>query len=123
MLRTKRSLLAAALLAAVSATAVVCAGPGYGPAPFAAIDADGDGYVSEAEYLQHRSARQAARAAQGRMLRHAGQAPAFADWDSDGDGRLTPAELTAGQQARFQARRGQWRGGPYGWGPRRCWRW
>lgn len=126
MLYAKRSLLAATLFAAVSAAATVYAGPFFtppGPAPFAAIDADGDGYVTESEYQQFRSARQAARAAQGRMLRHAGQAPAFADWDSDSDGRLSPQELAAGQQARFQSRRAQWAGGPYGPGPRPCWRW
>ncbi len=124
MVRAKKSLLAAALFVATIAT--VYAGPFFGPrgpAPFVAIDSDGDGYVTTAEYQQHRNARQAARAAQGRMLRNAGQAPAFVDWDRDGDGRLTQQELAAGQQARFQSRGVQRVRGPYALGPRPCWRW
>jgi hypothetical protein len=89
---------------AVAVGSVAAAPFGRGPAPFSAIDANGDGVVSAREFDRHRADRQAARLAQGRRLRHAGEAPRFQAWDSNADGNLTPAELYAGQQARFAAR-------------------
>jgi hypothetical protein len=84
-----------------------------GPMSFGVMDLDNDGYVSTQEFSQHREARMAERAAQGRLLRNAGQAPRFARWDLDSDGRLSRSEVTAGQQARLAGRRAG--GGP-------CWR-
>ena len=83
---------------------------GRGPVSFAAIDTDHDGQITAAEFAQHRAQRMAARAAEGRLMRNAAQAPTFESLDTDGNGTLTPAELTAGQQARFAAR-GQGPGG------------
>ena len=93
---------------------------GRGPVAFGAIDLNGDGVVSAQEFAEHRAQRQAARAAQGRLLRNAAQAPRFEDWDWNADGFLTPDELLSGQQARFAARGPGRRPGP-GWG-RPCWR-
>ena len=120
MLRTNRTLLTLALLAT---TGLVAAQPAFGPrgpVPFASVDTDGDGYVTSQEFQQHRAERMPARAAQGRLLRNAGQAPVFTAWDSDADGRLSRDELAAGQQARLQTR---WQQpmGP-GAGGRPCWR-
>lgn len=80
---------------------------------FGAVDLDGGGYVSSVEFSEHRDARMAGRAAQGRLLRNAGQAPRFESWDLDGNGLLSQSEVATGQQARFAARRG---------GGRPCWR-
>lgn len=68
-------------------------------------DLDGNGYVSSRKFLQHRDARMAARAAQGRLLRNAGRAPSFESWDADDNGLLNAAEVTSGQQTRFAGRR------------------
>lgn len=120
MIRHKRFLTSAVLLSALGATlgaaGLASAQPpgGRGPVPFGAIDLNDDGVISAQEFTDHRGQRQAARAAQGRPMRNAGQAPRFEDWDKDGDGLLTPQELTEGQQARFAARHPGWGSG---WGP------
>ena len=75
------------------------------PPPFAAIDKDGDGFVSEAEFNSHRAERHAAMAAAGKPMKGMATAPTFADVDSDGDGKVTEAELTAAQQAHMKAMR------------------
>lgn len=84
-----------------------------GPIAFGAMDLDGDGYVSSQEFSQHRDTRMATRAAQGRLLRNAGQAPRFESWDTNGDGQLSRTEVATGQQARFAGRVS---------GGRPCWR-
>ena len=111
----KRALISAISLLTAAVTLGVQAQPygGRGPMPFGAMDLDGDGYVSSQEFSQHRNARMAARAAQGRLLRNASQAPRFENWDADGNGLLSLTEVSTGQQARFAGRRG---------GRRPCWR-
>jgi hypothetical protein len=47
------------------------------------------------------------RAAEGRPMRHAENAPTFADIDTDGDGRLTEGELKAMHEKRMAQRQGQ----------------
>jgi len=101
-----------ALAAALSTQAQPLGGP-RGPVSFGAMDLNGDGYVSSQEFSQHRTARMAARAAQGRLLRNAGQAPHFESWDADDNGLLSRAELRTGQRMRFIERGAG--GGP-------CWR-
>jgi len=103
----KRTLIAAVSVFAALAATLDAQAQGYagrGPMPFGAMDLDADGYVSSQEFYRHREARMAARAAQGRLLRNAGQAPRFEDWDMDGDGLLSPAEVSSGQQARLYTR-------------------
>jgi muconolactone delta-isomerase len=95
-------------------------GSGRGPAPFSAMDADGDGTVSAAEHADFRAQRIAANSQAGRLLRNAGNAPAFTDLDADGDGRLTQLEMAQFRSQRMAQRAGQrgWpRGGP---GSGRC---
>jgi hypothetical protein len=101
-----------------------------GPTAFSAMDRNADGYLSKDEFAQHRAERIAARAAQGRPLRNAGNAPVFEQWDRNDDGRLSSGELDLGRQARFANRRGMMPGAAYGGGPRQgfgssgrpCWR-
>ena len=112
----KRILISAISLLAVAATFGTQAQPfpgSRGPMAFGAMDLNDDGYVSAEEFSTHRDARMAARAAQGRLLRNAGQAPRFERWDSDGDGLLSLTEVSKGQQTRFVKR---------GAGGRPCWR-
>mgnify|MGYP000550573661 CR=1 FL=1 len=92
------ALLAAGLGLAVMTTAVAQPGwgggpSGRGPAPFSAMDADGDGFVSASEHASFRAQRLADRAASGRLLRNAGNAPRFTDLDVDDDGRLSQTEI------------------------------
>lgn len=119
-----------ALGAAMAVPGLAAAQPpmaGRGPVAFGAIDLNRDGVVTADEFAQHRAQRQAARAAEGRLMRNAAQAPRFEAWDLDGDGLLTPQELASGQQARFAARGQGWGYGPgrgFGLGPnagRPCW--
>lgn len=88
-----------------------------GPMPFHGIDSNGDGVISEQEFNQARADRMAARAAQGRPMRNAANAPAFADLDVDGNGTISRQELMQFRQTRMQARHampGRGRGGNWG---------
>ncbi len=87
--------------------------PVRGPMPFAAYDKDGNGLISEDEFYLARSERMSKRAAEGRPMRGAANAPAFSDFDIDTDGQLSPDELAAGQQARMQTCCGMGKG--MGW--------
>lgn len=100
-------LVIAVVLAVALFPLAVKAGQGmqHKPPPFAQIDTDGDGFVSEAEFNSHRAERHAAMAAAGKPMKGMATAPAFADVDSDGDGNVTEAELTAAQQAHRKAMR------------------
>ena len=75
----------------------------HSPPPFSDFDQNGDGWVSEAEFNETRSARMAAMAEAGKPMKGASTAPSFGDVDSDGDGKLSEAELTAAQQAHHAA--------------------
>ena len=79
--------------------------PPAGPPTFDMFDKDGDGCVSEDEFLSLRAERQAARAAEGRQMLGAACAPAFSEIDSNGDGRLDEAEFTAGRDAHMNMMR------------------
>ena len=76
--------------------------PARGPVPFEVFDSNGDGYVDEQEFNRVHSERIQQRAAEGRMLRNAGNAPRFADIDSDGNGRMSREEHQAHRQQRRQ---------------------
>ena len=98
-----------------------------GPPPFGVFDGDGDGMISAQEFNDFRARRMQSRAAEGRMMRGAANAPAFEDIDANGDGQISREELGAMRQQRFRQRQdmrgGQgMRGRPgmgMGGGPRR----
>ncbi len=64
-----------------------------GPVDFSAIDANGDGVITKAEFDSFRASRQQQAAAQGRMMRNAGRRPPFSMIDANGDGKITRAEF------------------------------
>ena len=114
---TRRVILAAVAGATLAAATLVQAQPGggaRGPVDFDTIDTDHNGVVSATEFAQPRAQRMAARAAEGRMLRNAGQAPSFESLDRNGNGGLEPDELPRGSQGRFAARGPGAGGGPGG---------
>lgn len=84
--------------------------------PFAAMDTDKSGTVSEQEFNTAKAKHIEAREAEGRQMRGLGNAPIFADFDADKNGELTLAEVQVVQQARMQTRPGK---GMRGMGMRR----
>lgn len=87
----------------VEAQAAAKPGEKHGPPAFTEVDADGDGFVSEAEFNSFRAERHKAMAEAGRPMKGLATAPSFAEVDADGDGKVTAAELKAAQQAHRQA--------------------
>lgn len=80
-------------------------GPGQGgmrgagrQTSFADFDGNGDGVVTEAEFNQTRSARQASNVERGSMMRNAASAPSFQSFDRNADGQLTPDEFVPGNR-------------------------
>lgn len=96
------------LLTGFSALALVQASeiPTRGPMPFTAFDTDGDGVITEQEFMLVHADRQSMREAQGRHARVLPHAQMFHDMDTDGDGVLNQAELAAGQKLQQQGRVG-----------------
>jgi Ca2+-binding EF-hand superfamily protein len=82
-------------------------GMAKGAPAFSEVDADGDGYVSEAELNAYHAARHQAAAEEGRPMKGMGTMPKFADIDTDGDGKLSEAELAAAHQAHMQTMHGE----------------
>ena len=95
-----RSLLAIAVLAGGATCAIAQPGAAY----FQNMDANGDGVISEQEFTQAHQQRMEARAAQGRPMRNAANAPQFVGMDLNGDGAVQPEELMQYQQQRMQQR-------------------
>jgi hypothetical protein len=78
-----------------------CRGHGN-PPTFEDFDADGDGFVSEEEFLTLRSQRMAEKAKEGRQMKGAATAPPFSDVDTNGDGKLDREEFNAGREAHMK---------------------
>lgn len=103
------------MLATLSAAAQQPAPPmgrGMGMPTFAEFDLNGDGVITEQEYIEARNKRISERASEGRPMRGLSQMKEFKDIDTDQDGRVTPAEFSAYQQQHMQNR-------PMGPGPAR----
>jgi Ca2+-binding EF-hand superfamily protein len=105
--------LLALLLAGLASTAASAEGmPPRGPMPYADLDRDGNGLVTEEEFLAMRRARMETRMAEIRARCDASSERLFSMLDTNDDGQLSREELAAGQQARMERRR--WRGKDYG---------
>lgn len=72
---------------------------------FSMLDLNADGLVSEEEFNQARADFMAGRAAEGRQMRNAANAPGFKQMDLDGDGMLDPQELARLKQLRQEGMR------------------
>jgi hypothetical protein len=96
---------------AVSASALLLAGtlqaqPPMAP-PIQMFDRDGNGTVSEEEFLQGRAERMAKMAESGRPMRHAGRGLQFSDIDVNKDGEATLQEFIAARRAMMEQRRAE----------------
>ncbi|PKO69143.1 MAG: hypothetical protein CVU22_05560 [Betaproteobacteria bacterium HGW-Betaproteobacteria-16] len=97
----------AALIMALPAAAQPSAramGPGSMPT-FADFDGNGDGRITEQEFIDARSKRIAERATEGRVMRGLSEAGDFKDVDTNGDASLSPEEFDAYQSRHGQNRR------------------
>lgn len=110
-----------ALTAAVGiAVAQPCAKGGQRGMPFSAMDLDGNSVVTEQEFNQARADFMAARAAEGRPMRNAANAPGFEQLDINADGVLSQEELATARQLRQATMGGrQGKGAPGGMGRNR----
>jgi len=61
------------------------------------IDSNADDAVTAEEFYKFRAARMSARAAEGRKMKNAKNAPAFEELDLDGDGNLSADEFAEHQ--------------------------
>ena len=115
-----KMILVVAVIIAVAALPLVARGDDQRPSPpsFEQIDADGDGFVSEGEFVTFRAARMKERAEAGHKMRGAAKAPPFSDMDANGDGKLDRDEFTAGRDAHMKMMReeGHGHGGGRGHG-------
>lgn len=94
-----------ALLTSIISTLVLGASVSYAKGmPFAEMDVDRNGVVSEQEFNTVKNQRIEARAREGRQMRGLGNAPVFAEFDVNKDGQITPEEVAMAQQTRMQAR-------------------
>ena len=79
--------------------------PDRGPISFSAYDTNGDGLISEKEFIETRSERVSKQASQGMPMRGALSAPSFSAFDINQDGTLTNEELSKGQKTQMEKRR------------------
>lgn len=106
-------ILIVAVLIAVAVFPLITRADSHAPPPppsFEKFDVDGDGFVSEEEFNTMRAERMAARAAEGRQMRGAANAPPFSDIDSNGDGKLDAEEFTAGRDRHMKKMKKQYGG-------------
>ncbi|MGD8345928.1 MAG: EF-hand domain-containing protein [Lysobacterales bacterium] len=96
---------AAALALAITLPSTVFAAHHGQPPGFADFDTDGDGFVSEEEFLTQRAERMKARAEAGGKMKGQASAPSFGEIDSNGDGKLDEAEFVASREAHMKAMR------------------
>lgn len=92
--------LIAACIATIAMATTAFAGEGEGPKgkghscpEYADIDANADGAVTSEEFYGFRAKRMAARAAEGRKMKNAKNAPTFESLDLDGDGTMSAEEF------------------------------
>jgi hypothetical protein len=106
-------ILITAVLIAVAVFPFVARADGHGPPPppsFEKFDVDDDGLISEEEFNTMRAERMAKRAAEGRQMKGAANAPPFSDIDTNGDGKLDAEEFAAGRDRHMKKMKQQYGG-------------
>jgi predicted small lipoprotein YifL len=100
----KSVLVAAALTVplAMPLSSLAACGERHGPPSFEDFDKDGDGFVSEEEFLTLRSQRMAEKQKEGRPMKGAASAAPFSEIDTSGDGKLDRDEFIAGREAHMK---------------------
>lgn len=96
----------AVVVAAPSAAQDAQKGMGKNMPTFADFDLDGDGAITEDEFIKARSERIAKHVQEGRQMKNLAAAPSFQDIDTDDDGGISGDEFTA-HQAEHKAQRSQ----------------
>ncbi|MCK5110488.1 MAG: EF-hand domain-containing protein [Arcobacteraceae bacterium] len=99
------SLVVVGALSMVSSSLVAQNIPDRGPISFSVYDSNNDNFVSQSEFYDARARRMSKKAAQGKAMRKAGNAPEFEVFDANSDGRITKMELLEGQNAQMQKNR------------------
>ena len=96
-----KTILVIATVIAVAALPLMARAEMHRPMPpsFEDFDSDGDGFVSEEEFVTLHAARMKERAEAGHMMRGAASAPSFSEFDENGDGKLDRDEFVAGHEA------------------------
>ena len=69
---------------------------------FSDFDLDGDGIIIESEFNEGHAKKMSEMAAEGRQMKHAGDAPGFSGIDSNGDGGISEQEFSDHQAAHHQ---------------------
>ena len=69
---------------------------------FSDFDLDGDGIIIESEFNEGHARKMSEMAAEGRQMKHAGDAPGFSGIDSNGDGGISEQEFSDHQAAHHQ---------------------
>ena len=72
---------------------------------FSDFDLDGDGIIIEPEFNEGHAKKMSEMAAEGRQMKHAGDAPGFSGIDSNGDGGISEQEFSDHQAAHHQQMR------------------
>ena len=111
MKKTIFSLMVAAMMVAVIGSSPTLAqnsqkGMGKNMPVFADYDLDGNGSITESEFIKARGERIAKRAQEGRQMKNIANALSFQDIDTDGDGTVSHDEFAA-HQAEHRAKRSQ----------------
>lgn len=74
---------------------------------FSDFDLDGDGIISESEFNEGHAKKMSEMAAEGRQMKHAGDAPGFAGIDSNGDGGISEQEFSDHQASHHRQMHGE----------------
>jgi len=74
---------------------------------FSDFDLDGDGIITEPEFNEGHAKKVSEMAAEGRQMKHAGDAPGFAGIDTNGDGGINEQEFSDHQSEHHQQMQNQ----------------